>query len=213
MRTIFKCAGREIHWLQIDVRKFGSALLLAGLALFSGEPVFAERYLTIEEARRLCFSSAEDFEAQVLRISPDQAKEIEERSGVKVYLSTQRIWLARRDNELLGVLIVDQVRGKHELIDYVVAISPSGKVQQVEILAYRESHGQEIRRRKWRAQFSGKTSDAPLRLNQDIYNISGATISCRNVTEGIKRSLVTFEIVGRPRLSGVRLPDAAAQLR
>jgi Na+-transporting NADH:ubiquinone oxidoreductase subunit NqrC len=54
---------------------------------------------------------------------------------------------------------------------------------------YRESRGGEVRDPRWRAQFSGKSSGSALRLDSDIQNISGATLSCRHITEGIKRLL------------------------
>lgn len=108
--------------------------------------------------------------------------------------------MAYQGAELLGVLIVDHVMGKHELIDYSVAVSPTGKVLQVEMLEYRESHGTQIRSKKWRNQFVDKTPESRLRLNDDIYNISGATILCRQVTDGIKRVLATYDLVVRSRL-------------
>jgi Na+-translocating ferredoxin:NAD+ oxidoreductase RnfG subunit len=170
----------------------------------------AERYLTAEEARQLCFPSADAFEEQTARFTPEQKKAIEKKSGVKVRSLGNRYHLARQGTNVLGVLVVDHVLGKHEIIDYAVAITPTGAVAQVEILEYRESHGMEIRGEKWRAQFHGKTPAAKLKLNDDIYNISGATISCRNVTEGIKRVLATYDLVLRPRLAGSdRVPDPA----
>ena len=87
-----------------------------------------------------------------------------------------------------GPVIVNTL-GKHEVIDYAVAIAPGGQLLQLEVLEYRESHGSEIRGAKWREQFKGKHAQSPLRLHDDIYNLSGATISCRHVTEGIKRVL------------------------
>jgi Na+-transporting NADH:ubiquinone oxidoreductase subunit NqrC len=60
-------------------------------------------------------------------------------------------------------------------------------------MEYRESYGYEVRDAKWRAQFTGKTARAPLRLDQDIKNISGATLSSRHVTEGVRRVLAFYE--------------------
>jgi Na+-translocating ferredoxin:NAD+ oxidoreductase RnfG subunit len=171
-------------------------------------PLLAERYLTVDEARKLCFPSADKFEEQTVRFTAEQKKAIEKKSGVKVRNLGNRFHIARQGTNVLGVLIVDHVLGKHEIIDYAVAISPTGAVAQVEILEYRESHGMEIRGEKWREQFKGKTAGAKLKLNDDIYNISGATISCRQVTEGVKRVLAIYDLVVRP-LAGVgdRLPD------
>jgi Na+-translocating ferredoxin:NAD+ oxidoreductase RnfG subunit len=48
--------------------------------------------------------------------------------------------------------------------------------------------------KKWRAQFVGKTSKSTLKLDSDIKNISGATLSCRHITDGVKRLLAFYEI-------------------
>lgn len=169
----------------------------------------AERYLTVDEARKLCFPAADSFQEQTVRFTEAQKKAVQKRSGVKVRNLGNRVHLARQGTNVLGVMVVDHVLGKHEIIDYAVAISATGTVAQVEILEYRESHGMEVRGEKWREQFKGKSSDAQLRLNDDIYNISGATISCRNVTEGIKRVLATYDVVLRPQLGlPERVPDS-----
>jgi len=185
-------------------------LFLATFWLAGADVALAEHYLSVAEAQKICFPNADKFEAQQLRLSADQSKTIEQKSGAKVRKAEIRFSVARKDAKAIGVLMVDQVVGKHELIDYAVAISPEGKVLQVEILEYREHYGGEIRNAKWREQFKGKTAASKLKLNDDIYNISGATISCRNVTEGVRRVLATFEVVVRPHLLAAgRLQDVA----
>lgn len=168
----------------------------------------AERYLTTTQARKLCFPQADRFEEQVLRFSAAQIKQIKHASGVDVPNDGNRVLYAWKGPDLLGVLFIDHVLGKHEIIDYAVALSPEGKVLQVEILEYRESYGGEIRSPKWRDQFAGKDKTSKLRLNDDIYNISGATMSCRHVTDGIKRVVATFDLLCRPKLLAAhKLPE------
>ena len=101
--------------------------------------------------------------------------------------------VARRGDATLGYIVADQVVGKFELIGYAVGIGLDGAVRQVEILSYRESHGGEIRLAAWRRQFAGKTADSPLRIGDDIANISGATLSCSHVTEGVRRIVAVVE--------------------
>jgi Na+-transporting NADH:ubiquinone oxidoreductase subunit NqrC len=57
----------------------------------------------------------------------------------------------------------------------------------MEVLAYRESHGAEIKQSAWRKQFVGKKGPGTMRFADDIRNISGATLSCQHVTEGMQR--------------------------
>jgi len=87
----------------------------------------------------------------------------------------------------LGHVAVDDVIGKYELISYAVALYPDASVKQVEILDYRESHGHEIRNTAWRRQFVGKTVQNGIHPGEDIANISGATLSCTHVTDGVRR--------------------------
>lgn len=169
--------------------------------------VHAERYLTSDEAKKLCFLQADRFEERVHTFTAKQKKAIEKQAGSPVRLRGQRYWIAQEGTNVLGVLVADHVLGKHEIIDYAVAIAPDGRVLQVEILEYRESHGYEIRGAKWREQFKDKISKDKFRLNGDIYNISGATISCRAISEGIKRVLATYELVLRPAPGADRVPD------
>jgi Na+-translocating ferredoxin:NAD+ oxidoreductase RnfG subunit len=93
-----------------------------------------------------------------------------------------------------GWFIVDEVVGKHEFITYAAGLNADGSVKQIEIMDYRETYGGQIRDQKWRAQFVGKTGKSTLKLDSDIKNISGATLSCRHITDGVKRLLAFYEI-------------------
>jgi Na+-transporting NADH:ubiquinone oxidoreductase subunit NqrC len=91
--------------------------------------------------------------------------------------------------------MVDRVIGKHEFITYALALGPDGTVRGIEILEYRETYGGEIRNPNWRRQFVGKKPGSALRLDGDIRNISGATLSSRHVTDGVRRLLVTYQML------------------
>ena len=84
--------------------------------------------------------------------------------------------------------------GKHEYITYAIGLNADGSVKQVEIMDYRESYGYQVRDEQWRQQFVGKTVADPLKLNQDIRNISGATLSSKHIADGVKRVLATYAI-------------------
>jgi Na+-translocating ferredoxin:NAD+ oxidoreductase RnfG subunit len=176
-----------------------AAFVAVAAALCLPDTASAERFLSIDEALKLCFPK-QTFREQTIHLTREQMAAIQKRCEVKVRKPVARFWTATEGTNLTGVLFFDQVIGKHELIDYVVALSPDGKVRHVEILEYREHYGGKVRDGEWRAQFQGKSGNDPLKLNGDIYNITGATLSCRHVTEGIRRVLATFDLVVRPRL-------------
>jgi Na+-translocating ferredoxin:NAD+ oxidoreductase RnfG subunit len=159
--------------------------VLAGLPA----PASATDYLSVADAQRVLFPQAQAFTPFAITLTPAQLGQIKKLSGTPQHSATPKIWRAVKGNALLGWVIVDEVIGKHEYITYATAISPDGHVLGVEILNYRESHGGEIRNPAWRAKFRGKTVTDKFKLNQDIPNISGATLSSRNVTDGVKRLL------------------------
>lgn len=175
-------------------------LTLLGLVVVAVPTVRAEKFADVNEAQKLMFPSATSFSVRNIRYTPAEIRAIEKKAGVKLLKNGNRMWIAHAGTNVLGVMIHDQVFGKHELIDYAVAIDLDGRVQSVEILEYRESYGGEIRGEKWRAQFRGKGLGDAFRLNRDIYNLSGATMSCRHVSEGVKRLVATYALVVRPRV-------------
>jgi Na+-translocating ferredoxin:NAD+ oxidoreductase RnfG subunit len=165
-----------------------AAFLLPSAALLA--PAHATDYLSVAQAQTLLFPAAKSFAERPLKLTDEQRDRVKAMAGVRQRTSEQKMWRAERDGQLLGWFMVDEVIGKHEFITYAAALSPDGKVMGVEILSYRETHGGQIRDAAWRKHFVGKTLDNPFKLDEDVPNISGATLSCRNVTDGVKRLLV-----------------------
>jgi|KBSMisStaDraftv2_1062788.scaffolds.fasta_scaffold577849_1 Na+-translocating ferredoxin:NAD+ oxidoreductase RnfG subunit len=172
---------------------------LAPAAIFGAASVqcYAAQYMSLEQAQALIFPNAKEFIAAPVTLTPDQVARIERQSGVAIRFPQQQVWRARAEGKLLGWFIVDQVIGKHELITYAAGINLDGSLRQFQILEYREAYGSQIRYTNWRDQFVGKTAADKLELDTDIINISGATMSCRHVTEGIKRLLVFYQVALR----------------
>lgn len=172
-------------------------LLLPAAALVATSPAYALQYLTLQQAQQLMFADAQEFAPAPLKLSKEQSAEVERLSGVSVRIPDQQVWMVRADGKSLGWFIVDEVIGKHELITYAVALNADGSVRQIEVLEYRETYGYEIHNPNWRRQFVGKRQGDTLKLEQDIRNITGATLSCRHITEGVKRVLATHQVALR----------------
>jgi Na+-translocating ferredoxin:NAD+ oxidoreductase RnfG subunit len=171
--------------------------IAAPVAVFAAVSAHATQYIAVEQAQKLMFGPGAQFVRRDLKLEKDTARDIEKASGVKVRLPDVPLWEVTENGKPAGYFIVDEVVGKHEFITYAVALEADGKVRQIEILDYRETYGYQIRNPQWRAQFVGKTLADPVKLETDIQNISGATLSCRHVTEGVKRILATYERVLR----------------
>ena len=167
-----------------------SALSMASLLLM-GAPMYvqAKIYVSAEQAQQLIFPK-QSFVKNPILISEDIQDKMRAASSVRQVFKGDRVWKVSNG----GWFIVDEVVGKHEMITYAIGISPSGVVQGIEIMEYVESYGYEVADPSWRKQFSGKTATDAIKLNQDIQNISGATLSCKHLTDGVKRIMVMYDL-------------------
>jgi hypothetical protein len=95
----------------------------------------------------------------------------------------------------VGLGVVAEEVGKYRPFTFLVGATPTLKVQNVEVLVYRESRGGEIQRSRFLRQYRGKDASDPIRLNRDILNIAGATMSVNAMNHGVKRVLLTLEIL------------------
>ena len=160
----------------------------AGAAGAFAQVAQATQYLTLEQAQHAAFPTADEFR---------DAGAVDSALAAKLGAPKDwapRVFDARAGGKRLGWFIADQALGKSEMIGYALALDAKGAVTWLEILDYRESHGGEIRLAPWRKQFLGKTAADPVELNRDIKNISGATLSCRHVTEGVQRLLKYYAV-------------------
>jgi Na+-transporting NADH:ubiquinone oxidoreductase subunit NqrC len=175
-------------------------LTLAGAvsAVVAAAPTcaFAVDYLSAEQAAQLMFADADRFEVRQIAFDAAQLQGLAAQ-GVRGRSSHWAVRVAQRAGATLGYVVTDEVIGKFELISYAVAIDLDGAVRQIEILSYRESHGSEVRLPAWRRQFVGKSTASPLTVGEDIANISGATLSCTHVTEGVRRIVAVVALARR----------------
>ena len=164
--------------------------LIAPAVLAASTSGYATTYLSVEAAQAAIFPGGKLTPVPVT-LTVGQRSAIEKTSGVRVRSPTVQAWRVNG----AGWFLVDEVLGKHDFITYAIGIGADGAVCGVEIMEYRETYGGEVRNAKWRAQFTGKTSTDPLKLDRDIKNISGATLSSRHIADGVKRLLATHDIV------------------
>jgi len=155
---------------------------------------YAEDYINEPQAQKLIFPSSTEFIKKTIQLSDDQVDKIKSLAGVKQRNKKPQIWEVKEKTKTLGWFYIDEVVGKHEFISFAIGLDVNGKVLGVEIMSYRETKGGEIRNETWRKFFKGKTLSDPFKLDNDIPNITGATLSSRNLLDGVKRLLVLQQV-------------------
>lgn len=166
--------------------------LVGGACIVAAQSSYAEVFFTQEEVQKALFPSATNFVQQTLSLDKSQVSKVEDSSPTSTPIPS-KIWQVLEGDKAVGYVVIDKVLGRHEFITYAVALDMQGHVQGIEIIEYLESYGHQVRNEKWRAQFAGKKQGDVLKLTKDIQNISGATLSCKHITEGIRRIVALYE--------------------
>lgn len=91
------------------------------------------------------------------------------------------------DDGVQTAWILDEI-GKTKPITAGLAIQ-DGKISQLQVLAYRESHGGEVRYPFFTDQFRGMALTDSSRLSERVNGISGATLSVRALTKTARLAL------------------------
>ena len=150
-------------------------------------------YLQEEESIKIMFPKSERVRKDVLTLNREKKSHIEERIGWKFPEESFEVYIGESGTQIDGYAVVQNTIGKHKPMTYMVGVDNEGSVSNVELLVFRESRGSDVRKKRFNAQYEGKTVLDPVRINKDITNITGATMSVRSMSAGIKRVLVLID--------------------
>lgn len=179
---------------KIFTASFGRFAFLLSICFLMNSAAFATQYFTLSEAQNKLFAGAEM--VSLRKLSPAKyERALAERLG-----PINTTWLATMNGKTLGWVIAEHVIGKHDYIDFAIAISTDGRITGFEILNYRESYGGQVTGPAWRQQFIGKRSSDAVKVGVDVQNISGATMSSTHLAESIKSLLRYHHEVLQPAL-------------
>lgn len=158
--------------------------LMLILQLFLSPPTHAAsagQYLTVDEFLGLGFGNEAKPEPKVLWLTPELKARIKLVRGKDFPLLRVRYWQQGQKT----AWILEEI-GKERPITIGVVVDASGAssaVARVEILAFRESRGWEVRHDFFTEQFRGAALVDGDGLSQHIDGITGATLSVRAVKQ------------------------------
>ena len=146
-------------------------------------------YLTEEKALEKVLGKTVTTREQTISLSGAEADMLESEFNITILDSVYIFHQAVEDGNVVRSAVIMNILGQHQPITFIVGILPDGEVDRVEIMVYRESRGSEVRRGAFLKQFEKKSLDDPIRVHDDIKNITGATISSRAVSDGVRLAL------------------------
>lgn len=97
--------------------------------------------------------------------------------------------------KLLGYAAAEQVVSRSGPFTILVVVGPDLCVMRAEVLEYRAIHGRKVRSPEFTKQFAGKCAGDAIELDKDIDAISGATLSCRAMTDGVRKAIADIQSI------------------
>ena len=152
-----------------------------------------EEFMTEEEAVKTILPKSQRVHKELIRLTPEKKELIEQRIGWKFPEESFELYIGETGDKVDGYAMIHNTIGKYKHMTYMVGVDPKGTCTDVELLVFRDAKGSEVGKKRFNAQYDGRTVSDPIRINKDIINISGATMSVRSMSAGVKRVLVLVD--------------------
>ncbi|QOP43738.1 FMN-binding protein [Sulfurimonas sediminis] len=126
-------------------------------------------------------------------LTHDKFKTIQKNAGVKLTTKIYRVYIAKKNGKILGygVLVNRKVRSKNAVTLYFFKDSV---LQGIEVIAFNETL-EYLPPKRWTQQFENRKTDKVLKLNREITNISGATMSAKSLTDGSRIAFAIYNML------------------
>ncbi len=172
--------------------------ILVLLAIYLGAVVLSHAVIfqTIPRALKNSFAEDAKIKRKNLFLTKKKLKKAQALAGSHVKLGEGLVtyYQGFRNGKLVGTVFIDthRVRTLNETL--LILVSPSGKIEKIEVLRFLEPQDYMLPER-WVNQLLGKTLTPGLNLNQDIAGITGATLTAQAYTLATRRVLAYYKFI------------------
>ncbi len=130
---------------------------------------------------------------RTIPVTREDAVTLRARLGRRVRLRKVSFYEAVRDGPIVAVAYRSVEGGLHGPIHHAIYLDREGKVARVQVITQREVRGAAVAGERFLSQYVGKAAHDPIRVGADVDAITGATISSKAVTRGVRQAVVLWE--------------------
>lgn len=105
------------------------------------------------------------------------------------------LYAALSDGAPVGYAAIVAEIGKVKPITHIVGVTPRGVVDRVAVMIYRESHGADVAGARFMRQYEGMSLQDAIRVDKDVINIAGSTLSAHAICRGVRKALAAVQAV------------------
>jgi len=179
-----------------------TGLLISFLAFTVGaeEEYVEQMFLTKKEALQLAFPGVKKVKKKKVWLTDTQKAAIQKILGEQIEYKESRVthYFGLDDTgKTVGAMVIGNEIGRSYPITFMVVLNTDGTVKDVEIMVYREPHGWEVRFESFMSQFFGRGASDPF---DNINNITGATLSVRSMTRGVRKAVAEFQVIYKDKV-------------
>ena len=157
--------------------------------------VYAEVFSTMDEALKTLLPGASDIKEEVKALTAEQKKIVADKAKVEFDPENDKDYHFYVSSS--GTAVLNTVKGKWGPIKFMMSFNEQGKIKDLVVLELTERRGRPVKERKFLGQYIGKSALDPIKLNKDIKGIAGATISSRQMSDGIRKLVNIYELLYR----------------
>lgn len=128
-------------------------------------------------------------------LSAAETEAIQARLGARLEEGGFFLYAAERDGAPPSFAAIVAEVGKVRPITHIVEVRPDGSCGRVAVMIFRESHGADVASARFMAQYEGKTLADPIRIDKDVINVAGSTLSAHAICRGVRKALATVQVV------------------
>ncbi len=136
-----------------------------------------------------------DIRMHILKLDKHMIKEVENQVKQKFYRDKLYYWTISQDDTTIAYAFLDNVIGKSMPITFLVILNVNGNIINTNVIKYREAYGGEVGNKGWLQQFLYRNNNSSYNIGKDINGISGATISVKSMSKGIRKITTLFTLI------------------
>ncbi len=144
---------------------------------------------TEESALRIVLKECPSPLREEKTLQPDERARLQAGTGLRFSQPRYVLFRCAAPDGTERFAVILEEMGKSEPVTFMTGVDGNGRVGAVVLMIFRESRGSEVKDQRFMRQFRGKTITDPVRVNRDIVNVAGATLSSEAIARGVKKAL------------------------
>ena len=167
--------------------------LIFPVAILAAANLQAQVFKTKDVALREAFAGCDTIVRKVVFLTDDQVMAIEKDARSKVESKVVAYYVGHKGDTTVALAFFETTNVRTKPATFMVLVRPDATIEHVEMMAFYEPFDY-LPAERWLRLFQEKVLDDNLWPQRGIHGITGATLTVRAITKGVRKILATYQI-------------------